>query len=269
MKTNVVRTLSAVAPDGSVAGHVPQPPHVSLVDQIFATPKPRTEDFEFGAETAAVFDDMVSRSVPFYGEIQRMVCELASDFAVAGSSLCDLGCSPGTTLLALHDRVDPAVRFVGVDNSEEMLTKARLKLAPLDGQREVDLINADLNDCRSVQDASVAIMLLTLQFVRPLYRERLLRQVFEGMRANSCLILVEKITGSDTLLNRLFIEHYYDYKRRKGYSDLEIAQKREALENVLIPYHFEENRDLLHQVGFRHVEEFFRCYNFCGLIAVT
>jgi tRNA (cmo5U34)-methyltransferase len=263
------RSVSSTASDDETGGPGSPAPHVALVDQIFATPKAHTEDFEFGAETAAVFDDMVSRSVPFYGEIQNMVCDLASDFAVAGSGLCDLGCSTGTTLLALHDRVDPAVRFVGVDNSDDMLEKARIKLAPLDGQREVDLVNADLNNCRSVEDSSVAIMLLTLQFVRPLYRERLLRHVFEGLRDNSCLIVVEKITGSDTLLNRLFIEHYYDYKRRKGYSDLEISQKREALENVLIPYHYEENRDLLRDVGFRHVEEFFRYYNFCGLIAVT
>jgi tRNA (cmo5U34)-methyltransferase len=238
------------------------------VDHIFALPRARGEDFTFGAATAAVFDDMVSRSVPFYDEIQRMVCELAGDFAVPDTRLCDLGCSTGTTLLALDATLDRGVSFVGIDNSEEMLAKAHRKLAPRESRRQVSLINADLHTARTVDNTSVAIMLLTLQFVRPLYRERLVRRVFEGLNGDGCLILVEKVTGSHTLLNRLFIQHYYDYKRRNGYSDLEISQKREALENVLIPYHFEENRDLLLEVGFRHVEEFFRCYNFCGLIAV-
>lgn len=268
-ETNLTSMLQpTVMLPGEADGSVVQAYPAVAVDRIFSTAKARTEDFEFGAETAAVFDDMVDRSVPFYGEIQRMACELASDFAVAGSSLCDLGCSTGTTLLALHDRVDPGVRFVGVDNSDDMLGKARVKLAALEGRRDIELINTDLNNCRAVEDASVALMLLTLQFVRPLYRERLLRNVFDGLRDNSCLIIVEKVTGSHTLINRLFIEHYYDYKRRKGYSDLEIAQKREALENVLIPYHDEENRNLLLEVGFRHVEEFFRYYNFCGLVAL-
>jgi len=238
------------------------------VDRVFAVPQDRSEDFSFGAATAAVFDDMVSRSVPFYREIQFMVCELAADFAVPDTNLYDLGCSTGTTFLALDAVLDPAVSFVGIDNSEEMLKKARQKLAPLKGRRDVSLINADLHGTQVVDNASVAIMLLTLQFVRPLYRERLLRRLFEGLNTDGCLILVEKITGSHTLLNRLFIQHYYDYKRRNGYSDLEISQKREALENVLIPYHYEENRDLLLEVGFRHIEEFFRCYNFCGMIAV-
>lgn len=237
-------------------------------DQIFAQEQGMMQDFKFGAETAAVFDDMVSRSVPFYDEIQRMSCELAGDFAVPGSNLFDMGCATGTTMLALDPMVDPGVRFVGVDNSDEMLDKARAKLAEVGKHRQLDFVNADLNSANVVEDASAVLLLLTLQFVRPLYRERLVRRIFEGMRPNAGLIIVEKITGSHTMLNRLFIEYYYNYKRRNGYSDLEISQKREALENVLIPYHHEENRDLLFDVGFRHVEEFFRWYNFCGLIAV-
>ena len=237
-------------------------------DQIFAEPQGMTKDFRFGAETAAVFDDMVSRSVPFYGEIQRMTCELARDFAVPGSNLFDMGCATGTTMLALDPLVDTGVRFVGIDNSDEMLGKARDKLASVAARRQLDFVNSDLNTCHVVEDGSVVLMVLTLQFVRPLYRDRLVRRIFEGMRDQGGLILVEKITGSHTLLNRLFIDYYYDYKRRNGYSDLEISQKREALENVLIPYHLEENRDLLREVGFKHVEEFFRWYNFCGLIAV-
>ena len=237
-------------------------------DQIFDEQMTVMKDFRFGAETAAVFDDMVSRSVPFYGEIQRMACELATDFAVPGTSLYDLGCATGTTLELIDPGVDTGVRFVGVDNSDEMLAKARAKLDQVSKRRTVDFINADLNTVDDFAQASVVMMLLTLQFVRPLYRERIVKRVYDGLEENGALILVEKVTGSHTLLNRLFIEYYYAYKRRMGYSELEISQKREALENVLIPYRDEENRELLMEVGFRHVEEFFRWYNFCGLIAV-
>ena len=108
----------------------------------------------------------------------------------------------------------------------------------------------------------------TLQFVRPLHRERIVQRFYEGLRPDGALLVVEKVTGPHTLLNRLFIEHYYAYKRRNGYSELEIAQKRESLENVLIPYHHQENKDLLLRAGFRHVEDFFRWYNFSGMVAV-
>jgi tRNA (cmo5U34)-methyltransferase len=134
--------------------------------------------------------------------------------------------------------------------------------------RPYELRVADLNKEFVVENASVVVMNLTLQFIRPLYRERVVRHVFDGLQDQGCLILVEKQTMSDSLLNRLFIRYYYDMKRRNGYSETEIAQKREALENVLIPYRPEENRELLRAVGFKYVEEFFRWYNFAGLVAV-
>jgi len=110
--------------------------------------------------------------------------------------------------------------------------------------------------------------MLTLQFVRPLYRDALLASIYQGMNENGCLILVEKVLGESSTLNRLYIKYYYDFKRQNGYSDLEISQKREALENVLIPYKLLENRELLLRTGFRSVDVFFKWYNFCGIIAV-
>jgi tRNA (cmo5U34)-methyltransferase len=109
---------------------------------------------------------------------------------------------------------------------------------------------------------------LTLQFVRPLHRERIIKQIFDGMASKGALIIFEKLVLSDSMLNRMYIEFYYEMKRRNGYSEVEIAKKREALENVLVPYRVDENMALLREAGFPHVEEFFRWYNFCGLIAV-
>jgi tRNA (cmo5U34)-methyltransferase len=235
-------------------------------DRIFTDQK-RPVDFQFGEETAAVFDDMVSRSVPFYREIQRMSADLASDFALPGTNLYDLGCATGTTLLELDAVVGPGVRFFGVDSSPEILERARRKLTEHELAHPYELIVADLHHGLVLENVSVVIMILTLQFVRPLHRSRIVADIFRGLNQQGCLILVEKLTTPHTHFNRLFIKHYYDLKRRNGYSELEIAQKREALENILIPYHLEENRDLLLSSGFRHFEVFFRWYNFCGMIA--
>ncbi len=237
-------------------------------DNIFAESTVAVADFKFGAKTVAVFDDMVGRSVPFYAEIQRMCCEMAADFAVPGSRLYDYGCATGTTMLALDPLVAPGVQFVGLDNSAEMLDKCREKLAGIDASRALELINTDLNNAPPIKNASVALQILTLQFIRPLNREQIVSGIFDGLTENGCLILVEKILSPSGMLNRQFIKYYYEMKRRHGYSDMEISQKREALENVLVPYHYEENMELLRRVGFTQVEEFFRWYNFCGIIAV-
>jgi len=206
-------------------------------DEIFAARKERVADFDFGKKTAAVFDDMLGRSVPFYDEIQRMVGELAADFAAENTSIYDLGCSTGTTFIEIAKKVprERNVRYVGIDSSPEMLERAKRKLSESEFGRPFELQHADLN---------------------------------AGLRIdNGALILVEKVLGENSTFNRLFIGHYYEMKRQNGYSDLEIAQKREALENVLIPYRLEENRELLLEQGFRHVDVFFKWYNFCAIIA--
>jgi tRNA (cmo5U34)-methyltransferase len=237
-------------------------------DQVYRDERAAVGDFVFDRSVALVFDDMVARSVPFYGEIQRMIVELARDFATPGSRIYDLGCATATTFINLHRTLDPTVRFVGIDNSEEMLAEARSKLDEYGVARTVDLQCGDLNEGIAIEDASVVLMVLTLQFIRPLRRDRLIENVFAGMRPDGCLILVEKVLGEESTFNRLFIDYYYEMKRRNGYSELEISQKREALENVLIPYKLLENRELLLRTGFRYVDVFFKWYNFCGIVAV-
>jgi len=239
-------------------------------DRIFAAPKPRVADFDFGRETAEVFDDMLLRSVPMYAETQRMVGELASDFAADKSNIYDLGCSTCTSFLDMA-RVLPRerdVRFVGLDSSPEMLRRGHEKLAAAGFERPYELQLCDFNHGLEIRNASVALLVLTLQFVRPLHRDALLKSVYDGLNENGCLILVEKVLGESSTLNRLYIKYYYEFKRRNGYSDLEISQKREALENVLIPYRLEENCELLKRTGFRTVDVFSKWFNFAGIIAV-
>jgi len=244
------------------------PKHESPVrDEVFKENQP-VADFAFGNKVAAVFDDMVDRSVPFYQEMQRMIAEMAGDFAVEHTNIYDLGCSTGTTILNLNAVIGKDVKLIGVDNSEEMLNKCREKLAAHGLQRNHELICADLNQGVAIENASMVLLVLTLQFVRPLYRDTLIQSIHRGLNQNGCVILVEKVLGEDSIFNRLFIDYYYGLKKRHGYSELEISQKREALENVLVPYKLMENREMLLRAGFRYCDVFFKWYNFCGIIAV-
>lgn len=236
------------------------PPHPEEIESI--------GDFDFGEATAAVFDDMLDRSIPEYRELQRMIGELAASFAEPGTRVYDLGCSTGITLETLADAIRVPVEFVGLDYSPAMLERAHQRLSGLTESGRLTLREADLNAGVEVENASVVVLNLTLQFVRPLRRDLLIRDINRGMNPNGCLILVEKVLGNDSLFNRTFIRLYYEMKRRNGYSNTAIARKREALENVLVPYRLDENLELLGRNGFNQTDIFFKWYNFCGILGV-
>lgn len=242
--------------------------NIKLRDEVFKDKAVTAADFSFNKEVATVFDDMVSRSVPFYEEMQRMVSELAQAHAKKGSKVYDLGCSTGTTLLLMDKMIPEDIELVGIDESAEMIQRCRDKFQSFHLRRNIELQVADLVAEKPVQNASVAIMLLVLQFIRPVNRLPLVKQIYQGMNEAGTFILVEKIITEEKSFNREYIDYYYAFKRRNNYSELEIAQKREALENVLIPYKTSENINLLREAGFAEVEVFFRWYNFTGIIAI-
>ena len=236
-------------------------------DQIFNEAFKEVQDFKFSKNVATVFDDMVTRSVPFYLEMQRMIAEIAADHCQPNTRIYDLGCSTGTTMIHMDGFLPDDVSFVGIDDSDSMLDKCRAKMQEFGISRPTELLNADLNEPLQIQDASVVVVCLTLQFVRPIHRLRLLKSIYEGLRKDGVMIVVEKILAEDSSFNRKFIKYYYDYKRRNNYSEMEIAQKREALENVLIPYKLSENITLFREAGFGNVDTFFKWYNFAGIVA--
>lgn len=236
-------------------------------DTVFA--KERLEqDFQFDEAVADVFDDMVSRSVPLYGEIQKMLARLATHFVQEGSTVYDLGCATGTTLVSLAKHMPESTRLVGIDLSQPMLEEAQRKFRKYGLADRCELRAMDLNEPLDLKDASVVVMGWTLQFVRPLRRDALIRNIFEGLRPKGVLLIAEKVLVADPGLNRLYIDLYLDYKRQQGYSELEIAKKREALENVMIPYRADENLELFQRNGFATVDVFFRWYNWAGFVAI-
>lgn len=238
------------------------------MDKIFDEPIKQASDFAFNNKVAGVFDDMVTRSVPYYIEMQRMMSELVADQCGENGVIYDLGCSTGATMIMMDQTVPQNIKFIGIDDSEPMLEKCKAKLEEMGMKRPYSLEVADLNSGHvPMKDATVVILCLTLQFVRPIAREKLLRSIYDQLQPGGVLIVIEKILAEETDFNRDFIKYYYDFKRRNDYSEMEISQKREALENILIPYKLSENITLLKEVGFRTVEVFFKWYNFSGFIA--
>jgi tRNA (cmo5U34)-methyltransferase len=239
-------------------------------DDLFTRRSSRAGGFEFDAEVAQVFDDMLVRSIPFYLEQQCMLRDLALKFWIPGTAVYDLGCATGTTLITLAGVLEGA-ELHGYDNSQAMLDQARRKIEECQVPQPIALHLGDLNGdlaALSLENASIVLMCWTLQFIRPLQRDRLVRWIYEGLASNGALLVTEKILTGNTSMNRFFIELYYDLKQRNGYSQNEITLKRESLENVLIPYSIDENLELFRRNGFEIAETFFQWYNFAGLLCV-
>lgn len=232
----------------------------------------KPQDFAFDERVAEVFDDMVARSVPFYHEIQRIQADLVMDFLPGEAGLvCDLGCSTGTSIdyLRRHERCPASTCFVGFDNSQPMLDKADVKLAEAIRAGRVMLEWADLSDLPRLPSADVVILNWALQFVRPIDREALVKKIHDSLKPGGVLLLSEKVLANDPLFNRLYIDHYLHFKKsQSGYTDAENQRKREALENVLVPYRLDENFTLLERAGFRHRDVYFQWFNFVCMMAV-
>jgi tRNA (cmo5U34)-methyltransferase len=226
------------------------------------------EDFDFNERVVEVFDDMLDRSIPFYQEVIKATALLLSLHLVKGDTVCDLGCATGTPLLEFTRLLkDENFRFTGIDSSPAMIEKARLKTELYSQEESISYYQADITKLDMPQTGAF-ILNYTLQFIRPLQRQALIKRLYENLKPGGLLILSEKTICSDKRLNRSFIDIYHRFKRERGYSELEISRKREALENILVPFTVKENRTLLHNTGFDPVTPFFQWFNFSSFVAI-
>jgi len=232
-------------------------------DKVFT--KPIKKQFEFDEEVAAVFDDMLERSVPFYKESQRITEFFALKNLGEDGILYDLGCSTASLLLNIHRSMNVNARLIGLDNSVAMLAQAKRKCEAYGAN--IDVLNADILEYE-YKETDVFISNYTLQFIRPLVREELVKKIATSLKKEGVFIFSEKVISHHSKLNKELIECYYGFKKEQGYSEYEIVQKREALENVLVPYSEEENIKMAQNCGFSHCEVVFRWANFATFIAI-
>jgi len=240
---------------------------MSDIDRIYASPLEEVTGFRFDEQVVAVFPDMIKRSVPGYSTIIHMIGQIAERYAQTGTRLYDLGCSLGAATLAMRHRINAAdVNIIAIDNSPDMIERCRAVLAADSGEIPVQLICGDIQDA-VIDQASMTVLNFTLQFIPPTERDAVLRRIAAGTVAGGVLILSEKIAFEDEEHQNLMIELHHNFKRANGYSDLEIAQKRTALENVLIPETLKTHQQRLLNAGFRSVDCWFQCFNFASIIA--
>jgi len=270
------------------------------IDSLFAQPLGDVGEFRFDENVAAVFPDMLKRSIPGYQTIISQSGLLAARFAKANTNLYDLGCSLGATTIAMRtamidahklDKADYSGCVLhGIDNSEAMLNRATDVIntavaadvvAPAQisssiststsakpaSELPVELHCSDMQNA-TIENASVVALNFTLQFIPPAERDAMMQRIADGLLPGCALILSEKVTFDDPVLSQLHIDMYHNFKRANGYSDLEISQKRTALENVLIPDTLETHAERLKKVGFTSSSVWFQCFNFASIVAI-
>lgn len=241
-------------------------------DRIFAQPLAQVPDFAFNEDVVRVFPDMIKRSVPGYPTIVENLGVLAAQFAQPHTTLYDLGSSLGavTQSLRRHVRAD-GCRVIAVDNSSAMVERCREYLNAQDSMFQellpVQVIDGDILSL-DFAPASVIAMNFTLQFIAPDQRLGLLQRIRQALVPGGALILSEKLRFADEQEHELLTNLHIAFKRANGYSELEIAQKRSAIENVMKPDSLEENRERLLAAGFTKVVPWFQCLNFASLIAL-
>lgn len=237
-------------------------------DTLYANPISELASFRFDENVARVFPDMIKRSVPGYITIIAMTGMLAGKYARPGTNCYDLGCSLGASTLAMRQNDLPdGCKIIGVDNSAAMLERCRRIIDTDSHQTPVELLCADVLDTQ-VSNASVVVLNFTLQFIDPAARDQLIQRIYTGMQAGGIMVLSEKVRFEDPHLDELNIELHHQFKKANGYSDLEIAQKRNALEDIMIPETLNRHRQRIAAAGFSSCDVWFQCFNFASLIAL-
>ncbi|WP_456485515.1 carboxy-S-adenosyl-L-methionine synthase CmoA [Hydrogenimonas sp.] len=231
-------------------------------DEIFSEPLKR--QFVFDEKVAAVFDDMIERSVPYYRQNIDLIVSLLLRRIEPGMKIVDLGCSTGAFLIELARRIECDVSLVGIDNAPAMIERAKRKAEAMES--DIEFVCADIMEYEFCC-ADIVVASYTLQFIRPPVRAGMVKRIFSAMNEEALFVCSEKVLMQSPALNRDIIEIYYDYKKMQGYSDTEIARKREALENVLIPYTIEENLSMFKDAGFCYADTIFQWGNFATMVA--
>ena len=236
-------------------------------DLIYSQPQAKVDDFTFDTRVAEVFPDMISRSIPGYSTIVDGIGQLANQFVQPNTNVYDLGCSLGAASLSVRRYNQAAnVNIIAIDNSPAMVERCELHLSAFKSATAYRTRCEDILDSH-IDNASLVIMNFTLQFIATEQRQKLIAKIFKGLVPGGALVLSEKLRHETQTGDALLIKMHHEFKRRNGYSELEISQKRNALENVMRIDSFETHSQRLAQVGFSDTVLWFKCHNFASFVA--
>ncbi|MCH6258897.1 carboxy-S-adenosyl-L-methionine synthase CmoA [Puniceicoccaceae bacterium K14] len=237
-------------------------------DTIYNKAQGKPAAFEFDDKVARVFEDMIRRSVPGYAMTLSQTSLMAKRYARGGTNCYDLGCSLGAGMVALDNGIATKdITLVGVDNSTAMLQRCEQALQAADIQSNYQLIEQNIQET-PMENASIVLLNFTLQFIPKNQRLALMQKIYASLNPGGVLLLSEKIHFEDSTIQSEITDLHHDFKKANGYSDLEISQKRAAIEDVLIPETIDDHKKRLKETGFQAIEVWLQCFNFVSFLAI-
>lgn len=237
-------------------------------DTIYRKQTDTVSPFEFNEHVASVFPDMIRRSVPGYDLLCNLSGVVVANYAQENSNVYDLGCSLGGSTLAMrHGLEDKSISLIAIDNSAAMLDEFKTILTKDSAKTAIEIRCEDIRESE-VTNASLVTMNFVLQFIPLEDRMGLLEKIYAGLLDKGCLLMSEKIQFEEDKENEFQIELHHKFKAMNGYDELEIANKRTALENVLIPESIETHIKRLKDIGFSEVYISLQCFNFVSFLAI-
>jgi tRNA (cmo5U34)-methyltransferase len=240
----------------------------SDTDLIYSKVQKQVKNFTFDAQVVEVFPDMIARSVPGYNTIIDTIGRLSQQFAQENSNIYDLGCSLGAATLAMRKNISAKnCKIIGVDNSSDMVKRCKMHVEAFKGNTPITIIEGNIQDI-TIENASMVVLNFTLQFIEKSQRQALLSKISNGLKPGGLLVLSEKISHGDQVIDELLVDLHHQFKRDNGYSELEVAQKRSALEKIMLTDSFDLHQKRLKEAGFNHSSIWFQCFNFVSMIAI-
>jgi len=224
--------------------------------------KSSKSNWKFSKSVSENFDNHVKKSVPFYDVSHEIILGL-SDFFLKENSCCvDLGSSTGTLLKKIQTRhKSKKIHLMGYDNSKHMI-----KIAKKNSKR-IKFIHKDIEKI-IIKKNDFTIMIYTLQFIKPKFRQILINKIYESLNWGGALVLYEKIRGADARFQDILNFLYFDFKKNNKFTPQEILNKEISLRGVMEPFTNSANLNFLKRAGFKDIMPISQYLCFVGYLAI-
>ena len=238
-------------------------------DKIYFKALKTVPKFKFDHQISNIFDDMINRSVPGYQSILKIIEYLSYRYVNENENIYDLGCSLGASSLALLNGANNRnCNFFAIDSSLDMIKKSKINISSKYPEEIINFIHDDIRNIKFSNTSFVSLN-FTLQFLPINERFDLIKSIKENMNKGGILVLSEKINFNDSLINKQKIDTHEKFKSKNNYTNLEIKQKKIALEGVLFPEKIEEHVSRLNKIGFKKIYHVLQSINFMTMVIIN
>lgn len=242
---------------------------VNLVD-----PRADTTDWSFNTkEIAATFDKHVRSQLPFYDMLTNATVHLARSFVTSGGRLLDVGSATGNVGRALIPLMQQRESIMDAVEPSETMIDVCLKTFSEVERKHIRLNNHTIEDFLSHDSRADSVggycfisCFLTLMFVSPPARERVIKSLIDTLAPGGAMVVVDKVEQRRGIIGQAINRMSWSAKLDQGQTAEEIVTKELSLAGQQIP--FLSNFRSLFVTCETDVAEFFQFGEFVGLLVV-